>query len=222
MAEERALSAVEEAKRKIRERMEAQGQNGKLPAAAGDKNIRAVKNKPVNEKKKFRQKLKEAVFNEEIGNGNVWDYIFFRIFIPSGKRVLADMGNTAINMALGLDPKTRTIGSGATHTANAGLYRDRNFSGGGNEYTARNRREAVSDFKWDEETAADIYTQCIDILDRYPTLSLAEVYAIMGQQQLIQTTDKRWGWNDARGIDLVCVDYTNRIWRVIFPPARPI
>lgn len=216
MPEEKQLSAVEEAKRRIREQMQAKEKD----ADPGDKIIRPVKAKP--KKKKFTQKLKEAMFSEDIGTGSVGDHIFFKILIPSTKRVLADMANTAINMALGLDPKTRTIGSGATHVSNASTYRDRNFARGASDYNARNRREAVSSFEWDEETAADIYTQCVDILDRYPSLSLAEVYGIMDQPQLIQSTDKRWGWTDPRGIDLECVDYTNKIWRVTFPPARPI
>lgn len=216
MAEEK-LSAVEEAKKRIRERMQEKPERDEDP---GDKIIRPVKTKP--KKKKFGQKLKEAMFSEDIGNGSVGEHIFFKILIPSTKRVLSDMANTAINMALGLDPKTRTISSGTTHVSNASMYRDRNFARGTSDYNARNRREAVSNFEWDEETAADIFTQCVDILDRYPSLSLAEVYSIMGQPELIQSTDKNWGWMDSKGIDLICADYTNKTWRVIFPPARPI
>lgn len=213
------LPTAEEIKKRLMERQS--GPEKKEPDEdPGDKIIRPVKAKP--RKKKFSQKLKEAMFSEDIGNGSVAEHLFFKILIPNTKQLLSNMANTAINMALGLDPKTRTIGSGNTHVANASLYRDRNFSRGTADYNARNRRSAVSDFEWDEETAADIYTQCMDILDRYPSLSLAEVYSIMGQQTLIQSTDRRWGWTDGKGIDLDCVDYNNKIWRVVFPPARPI
>lgn len=216
--ETKAPTAVELAKQRLREMQEGLDPRSPVPENSAPKEIKPVDAKP--KKKKFSQKLKEAMFSEDIGNGSVGEHIFFKILIPSTKRVLSDMANTAINMALGLDPKTRTIST--SHAANASLYRDRNYSrsDGSGGYTRR--REAVSDFEWDEETAADIYNQCIDILDRYPSLSLGEVYAIMNMPEKIQSTDKNWGWTNPRSIDLVCVDFNNKIYRVEFPPARPI
>lgn len=183
------------------------------------KEIRPVTAKP--KKKKFSQKIKEAMFSEDIGNGSVTEYVFFKIMIPSVKRVLSDMANTAINMALGLDPKTRTIRSGETHTANASLYRDRNYNRGYSsaEY---NRREAISELEWDEETAKDIFGQMSELIERYGNCSIADAYSIMGLGDRIRTTDRNWGWTSMRNADVVPADRMEDRWYLDMPPARPL
>ena len=188
------------------------------PATDAEKSIRPVKAKP--KKKKFGQKMKEAMFSEDIGNGSVTEYVFFKILIPSVKRVLSDMANTAINMALGLDPKTRTIQTN-THTANASLYRDRNYNRGYSQ-TEYNRRDAISDLEWDEETAKDIFNQMSDLIERYGNCSIADAYSIMGMGDRIRTTDRNWGWISMRGADITPVDRLEDRWIVDMPPARPL
>lgn len=191
-----------------------------IPAvrAPEQKDIHPVKGKPKT--KKFSQKLKEAMFSEDIGKGSVTEYVFFKILIPSVKRILSDMANTAINMALGLDPKTRTIQTN-THTANASVYRDRNYN---RQYSKSEygRREAISEIEWDEVTAKDIYNQIQDVLDSYPSCSIADVYSIMDLGSRIRTTDKNWGWTSMAGIEAVCVDPIEDRWIIDVPPARPI
>ena len=186
-----------------------------------EKVIRPVTAKP--KKKRFGQKLKEAMFSEDIGNGSVTEYVFFRLVIPGVKRLLADMANTAINMALGLDPKTRTVGNGgATHVANASLYRDRNYNRPPEAYNGR--REALSDLEWDETTANDIYTQVQDIIDQYGEISIGDVYSIMGLSEQVRTTDRKWGWTraEARSINVVPLDIRHERNIVDFPSARPL
>lgn len=183
-----------------------------------DRGIRPVKKKA--KKKGFGQKLKEAFLGEDIGDGSITEHIFFRIFIPSFKRVLADMGNSAINMALGLDPKTRTIRSdGGTHVSNAGVYRDRNLNRAGGR-----TREAVCDYEWDEETAKDIYNQLLEIAEKYDAATLADAYSIMDMPEKIRSTDRNYGWTSAalRRADVYCVDRNRGLWVVDLPPARQI
>ena len=218
-----APTAVDEAKMRLkelqekREQRETKTENGK--PAATEKDIHPVKAKP--KKKKFSQKLKEAMFSEDIGKGSVTDHIFFKIFIPSCKRVLSDMANTAINMALGLDPKTRTIGAGS-HAANAGVYRDRNYNRGGDGNPGFSRRNAVSEYEWDEETAKDIFNQMADLIERYGNCSIADAYSIMGLGDMIRTTDRNWGWTSMRNADVVPVDRIGDRWIVDMPAARPL
>ena len=183
-----------------------------------DKGIRPVTAKP--KKKKFGQKMKEAMFSEDIGNGSVTEYVFFKIMIPSIKRVLSDMANTAINMALGLDPKTRTI-TANTHTANASVYRDRNYNRPRDDYYSRSR-EALSELEWDEDTANDIYNQVIDLIDQYGQCSISDVYSIMGLGDRIRSTDGRWGWTSPRGIDIVHLDARHDRNIIDFPSAQPL
>ena len=181
-----------------------------------EKDIRPVAAKP--KKKGFGQKLKEAMFAEDIGNGSVSDYIFFRIFVPSVKRVVSEMANTAINMLLGLDPKTRTVGN--THVSNASLYRDRNYNRPVDN--AYRKRSAISEYEWDEETAKDIYNQIQEVIERYGECSLADVYSIMGLGDRIRTTDRNWGWTSMRNIDVVPVNAMRDSWIIDMPDARPL
>lgn len=191
---------------------------GKAPAT-GDKGIRPVTVKP--KKKKFGQKLKEAMFSEDIGNGSVTEYVFFKILIPSVKRVLSDMANTAINMALGLDPKTRTIGNGSnTHTANASVYRERNYNRPADSYGRY--RESLSELEWDEATVNDIFSQVQDLIEHYGECSIGDVYSIMGLGDRIRTTDSKWGWTTMRGIEIVAMDAQHERNIIDFPSARPL
>ena len=189
------------------------------PATDGEKEIRPVTAKP--KKKKFGQKLKEALFGDDIGNGNISEAIFFKYFIPWLKRGLSDMANTAINMALGLDPKTRTVGGGNTHTANASLYRDRNYNRR-DDAPSYTRRDAISEYEWDEDTARDIYTQISELIERYGECTLADAYSIMGQSDRIRTTDRNWGWTSMRNADVVPVNAMRDSWIVDMPSARPL
>ena len=231
MSELQHQTDVEQAKAKLQQVAETKesmkdGRPGEValpavrkPATDGkEKDIRPVNVKP--KKKKFGQKMKEAMFSEDIGNGSVTEYVFFKILIPSVKRILSDMANTAINMALGLDPKTRTIQAN-THTANASVYRDRNYSRG---YSAseQNRRSAVSELVWDEATANDIFNQMSDLIERYGNCSLADAYSIMGLGDRICRTDRNWGWTSMRGADVVAVDRLDDRWIIDMPPARPL
>ena len=183
--------------------------------------IRGVSAKP--KKKKFSTKLKEAFFGENIGDGSITENIFFRIFIPNLKRVLSDMANSAINSALGLDSRSRPLNGGYnSHQANAGIYRDRNYS---NVNSVRSiRRNAISEETWDRETAADILSQMEEVLTQFPEegLTIADVYSIMGFGERIRSTDRNWGWMSMRGIEMNCVDQYNDLWVIDMPPAKPL
>ena len=230
MSELQHQTDLEQAKEKLREVAETKegrkdpraGTGVTLPAPrkapTDEKDIRPVKAKP--KKKKFGQKLKEAMFSEDIGSGSVTEHIFFKILIPSVKRVLSDMANTAINMALGLDPKTRTIQTN-THVSNASIYRDRNYNRGysRDEIT---RRDAISELEWDEVTAKEIFAQMGDLIDQYGNCSIADAYSIMGLGDRIRTTDRNWGWTSMRGADVVPVDRLDDRWFIDMPAARPL
>lgn len=181
--------------------------------------LRPVKAKP--KKKKFGDKLKEAFFGD-IGDGTITEHIFFNIFIPSFKRVLSDMGNTAINMALGLDPKTRTIDSGRSHVANASVYRDRNYSRSSSNQPGYSRREAVSDYTWDEETAKDIYSQISDLIEQCGKATLADAYVIMNMPGKVRSTDYHWGWTSMRNAEVYAIDPHEEEWIVDMPAAKPV
>ena len=222
--------AVENAKQRLRQLEEQQESSGRSPegATAGKDAprtkadiIRSVSAKP--KKKKFSTKLKEAFFGENIGDGSITENIFFRIFIPNLKRVLSEMANSAINSALGLDSRTRTIsGSVNTHQANASVYRDRNYNRVNSVGSAR--RCPLSEMEWSEADATDIYNQIQDIFDQFPEegLNMADVYTIMGEGAKVRATDYYWGWTSIRGIEMNCIDKMNDIWVIDMPPARAL
>ena len=176
--------------------------------------IKPVTKKP--KKKSFGEKMKEAFFGD-IGDGSITEHIFFNIFVPSFKRVLADMANTAINMALNLDPRTRTIGSAPrNHVANASLYRDRNANRGGVGYPGR---DDLSDYAWDEDTAKYIYEQMLDLMEQSRRVTRADVYSIMDMKGKIRSTDNSWGWTSMNHIDFI---QNGDDWYIDFPPAKAL
>lgn len=189
------------------------------PASTKDiseKRIVPVKGKPKT--KGFGRKLKEAMFGD-IGDGSITEHIFFNIFIPSLKRVISDMGNTALNMALGLDPKTRMISSGNTHAGNASVYRGRNQS----NQQGYNRRELFSEYYWDQERAQEIYRQLNELINVCNKITLEDVYSIMNMPQKIRSTDRYWGWTSMANIDIYQIDPPyGEDWVVTFPPAKPV
>lgn len=217
-----SVSAAKARLREIEEQKE-----GKTGETATDKPktkadiIHGVSGK--SKKKKFSTKLKEAFFGENIGDGSIAENIFFRIFIPRLKQVLSDMANSAINSALGLDNRTRTVsGGGNVHQANASTYRDRNYMRVNSVSSAR--RNAISEEVWDHETANEIYSQMMDVLDTFPDqgLTIADAYSIMGFGDRIRSTDRYWGWTSPNGIELVCIDRGNDMWIIDMPPAKAL
>ena len=220
--------SVESAKQRLRQIEEQKEGAGRAPEGTAPGTaprskadiIRTVSAKP--KKKKFSTKLKEAFFGENIGDGSITENIFFRIFIPNLKRVLSEMANSAINSALGLDSRTRTIGGSVnTHQANDSVYRDRNYNRVNSVGSAR--RCPLSEMEWSEADANDIYDQIQDIIDQCPEgLNIADVYTIMGQSEKVRSTDYYWGWTTMRGIEKNCLDKYDDIWVIDMPPARPL
>lgn len=193
-----------------------------IAAESVERGIKPVTAKP--KKKKFGQRLKEAMFSEDIGDGSVTEYVFFKIIVPSFKQLIGNALNSAVNMALGLDPRTRTInaGGGNTHTANASLYRDRNFNRSSDD--SYGRRCSVSEYEWDQDTANDIYSQIMTQLEAYNEISLGLVYSIMGMPEKIRTTDRFWGWkaSAAPGIRVIPLDMHGERCIINFPDMKPL
>ena len=215
--------SVEAAKRRLQE---IEDQKSGRPASEPKEGARPIsdiihepKNKP--KKKKFGTKLKEAFFGEGIGNGTIADHVFFNIFIPNLKRILSDMANSAINSALGLDNRTRTLSGGTNvHQANASLYGRRNIDRVNSVRSLP--RNSIREETWDGETANDIYTQMMEILDSYPALSVAHVYSMMGFGAQIRATDYDWGWTSPDGLEPICVDKANDLWVFDLPASKRI
>lgn len=173
-------------------------------------------------KKKFSQKLKEAMFPEDLGNGSIADHIFFKIVVPSVKRVIYEGLNTALCMALNMDPKTNRIIGGNTHTARAGEYQRRSYTfnaGGG--YSNRN---PIADCEWDEETAKDYFNQMLEVSEKYDDLSVSNVFSICGLQERIRTTDRNWGWTKAMmsRADIYAIDRMGERWVIDLPEPRSL
>lgn len=179
-----------------------------------------IKAKP--QKKTFGTKLKEAFFGDNIGDGSISEHVLFKICIPAVKRVVSEMANSAINMALGLDPKTRTIDAGRnTHTSNSTVYRDRNLSRSSDDriyYSAR--RNSISEWLWTLDDAEDILDEIYKALDEYHMITVSDVYSIMNLGDQIKSTDKNYGWTSPRGMGIVEVH--DGQWSLRLPPAGPI
>lgn len=229
------MTDVEQAKAKLQEVSETK-ESRKDPRAAektmltrrndgrvpdDQRDIREGTTKP--KKKKFSQKLKEAIFPEDLGSGSIADHIFFKIIVPSFKRVVYEGLNTALCMALNMDPKTnRILGNGNTHTARASEYQRRSYTfNAGSSYSSRT---PLANDEWDEETAKDYFNQMLEVVDKYDDLSVSNVYAICGLPERIRTTDRNWGWTKAMmsRADVYAVDKFGDRWVIDLPEPRPL
>lgn len=172
-------------------------------------------------KKKFGQKLREALFPEN--PDNIPEHIFFDIVVPSIKKVVYEGLNTALCMALGMDPKSnRIVGKGNTHTARASEYQRRSYTF--NASSSYSSRIPLNDCEWDEETAKDYFNQMLEVVEKYDDLSISNVYSICGLQDRIRTVDRNWGWTKAMmtRADVYCVDNRGERWVIDLPEPRPL
>ena len=214
--------SVEAAKRRLAEIESQKDSNPDKAAKDGARDISEIIHAPKKppKKKGFGAKLKESIFGENLDNRGIAEHIFFDIFIPRTKQILSDMANSAINSALNLGPGTRTLNGGNSHQANASIYNRRAQERMNSVRSIR--RNVISEQTWDGETAADIYSQMMEILDSYPALSLANVYSMMGFSEQIRATDYDWGWTSPDGLEPVQVNRAEDIWIFDLPPTKRI
>lgn len=151
--------------------------------------------------KTFGEKLKEAVFGENVKN--VPEHVFFNIIIPNVMRMFGDSITGALNMTF------RNFGRS--------ISRDRDDDSPYRRYDRdydrrRSERRAPSgaDIDFDDyifssrEGVEYVIDRLNDLLDRYPEITVANVCDEVGRTP--RSIDNKWGWRSVRDFEAARVD----------------
>lgn len=146
--------------------------------------------------KTFSQKLKEAVFGEDVKN--VPEHVFFNIIVPNVVKMFGDSVQGALSMTFrGLTGRRRN-----DHDDDS-PYRNYDYS---RQYRDERRRTSTSanpDFSNFVFSTSDGVFDKIEtfesILDSYEYLTVADVKSELGETP--RSVDRKWGWKSARDFD---------------------
>jgi len=155
--------------------------------------------------KTFGEKLKEAVFGENVKN--VPEHVFFNIIVPNVMRMFGDSINGALNMTF------RGFGRGSSADAryrdDGSPYRDydRMYERDRNRSWRRATPTNIADFDdyifnsdYGVKHAID---ELNDLLDRYKEITVADVCQQIGKSP--KSIDNKWGWRSTRDFEAVPV-----------------
>lgn len=175
-----------------------------------EKEIQKVVQGQVSVRKKgFLTKVKEAFIAADVKTAA--STVADRTIVPMIKRTLADAVNNAVNVLLfgtALDPNNRW-GSGTVFGGLANTFR---YSGQNINYSGISKPAPIqqSDIPtYNEIVLADridaerVLDELSDIIDRYGSASIADLYQAVGLPTV--TTQYNYGWRSMKGADAVAV-----------------
>lgn len=160
--------------------------------------------------KTFGQKLKEAVFGEDVKN--VPEHVFFNIVVPNVMRMFGDSIQGALSMTF------RGIGGKRSNRDDDDIYRDYSRT------AVRNRRrnsDPASEINFDDyifnsrygvEHVIDVLE---DLLDEYDVITVADVCTQVGKTP--RGVDNRYGWKSTREFEVIQV---REGWILSVPRAK--
>lgn len=160
--------------------------------------------------KTFSQKLKEAVFGEDVKN--VPEHVFFNIVVPNVMRMFGDSVQGALSMTF------RGFSGKRANRDDEEVYRDYSRT------SARNRRRAsdpASEANFDDYVFSSQYgvehviDVLEDLLDEYDVITVADVCTQVGKTP--RGIDNRYGWKSTREFEPVQV---REGWILSVPRAK--
>ena len=174
--------------------------------------------------KSFGKKLKEAMFGKDIGS--VSSHVFYNILIPAFKKLLSDMTNGAVNMALYGDNK-RPGSSGKSFTS---MYSERGTvaSSGSTSLSYDGRRRVqsrVNDIFFDSREEAIVAANMIyaEFYEHgYDYVTVLKLRSMFGLST--EYTDNSWGWKktDLPQNPRDPIFTQDGVYILDLPPVRPI
>lgn len=128
-------------------------------------------------------------------------YVIFNVIIPAAKEMMVEAGSAVIERIVYGDHRPRGRGpmaQGLGHVA----YNRMGPARPSQPQPALSQR-ARSTFAFEEiiinsrQEAEEVIDQMYDILDKYESVSVADLYSLTGIES--SHTDLKWGWTDLRG-----------------------
>lgn len=160
-------------------------------------------------KKSIGRKIREAFTSED--RKSIGEYIIFDVIIPAVKNTISDLTIGAVDMWLFGDSKHSRASKNGVRTAYNTIYaRDpRTVSNAQAHKDIYDYNEIILDNRGDAELVLD---QMIDILEEYKSVSVAELYDLVGLPS--DYTDQNYGW---KSLATACVERRNNGYLIKLP-----
>ena len=156
------------------------------------KHEKVISGEIVERKKSAFTKLASLFLVEDLGN--IKQYLLEEVIIPSIRDGLYDIIRNGAEMMLGIDTKAGRRTTGPAPKVSYGKY----FSQGRNPEKSRDDSETRSRYDFDRfalPTRGDaeaILSTLLEIIDQYDTVTVAELYDLLGIES--KYTDTKYGW----------------------------
>lgn len=172
-------------------------------------------------KKPLWKRVKDTFFVETAQS--VGSYLWNDVMLPAIKKLLADAGTNAINMAIYGESRPRYANDGRTHVSNQASYanqanRRRPY------YNMASRYDHILEGCFLESTddAYMVRDLIMHEIDTYKRLSVLTLSQIVPDELIFDTayTDSQWGWTSLNPEAIL-----QRVpsgWTISLPPAKPL
>jgi hypothetical protein len=168
--------------------------------APEDKNLKRVTSGEASRRKKpLGTRFRETFVGGDARNA--LDYMVFSVLIPAAKDALVDAGSKGIERLIFGD--TRHRGSRAPMSGPTGYVQYNRMPLSDRPPMPNINRRARARFDFDDIVlehrgeAEEVLERLFDLLSRYGSASVADLYELTGIQSA--HTDQKWGWTELRG-----------------------
>jgi len=171
----------------------------KTPPEENKKVDRVTTAEPIRRRKSLGKQFKSVFFSGDARSA--FQHVAFNVLVPSAKEAIAEAGREAIDRLVFGDSKRKRTAppSGPTGYVSYNKY----AMGGQQEPPRALSRKARSTHNFDEivlisrAEADEVIDRMFDILSRYDSVSVADLYQMTGIQET--HADYKWGWTELRG-----------------------
>lgn len=182
---------------------------------AREKRAEKVVSGTVKTRENKGRKFTDIFISEDAAN--VKSYIFMDVLVPAIKKAISDIVTDGIDMILYGGSGGRNKNKSGSKISYRSYYDDKNDRRRDDESAHRNRfdyNEIVYDYRRDAEA---VLKQMNEMLDRYPIVTVADMYDMAGES--IPYTGYRYGWTNLRNAEVVRV---RDGYIIKLPKASPI
>jgi len=170
------------------------------PETPEDKKVEAVVTGEVKRRKKPLGKRFHETFFGGDAKGTA-QYVIFSVLIPAAKDMLVEAGAQGIEKLVYGESKRRGSYRGVAPTGRIAYHQmtpsDRPPPAQTISPRARARHEFDEIILQSRGEAEEVLDRMFDLLSRYDSVSVADLYELTGVQSAY--TDQKWGWTDLRG-----------------------
>lgn len=165
-----------------------------------EKNVERVTSEdPIRRRKSLGKQFKSTFFSGDARSA--FRYVVFDVLVPAAKEAIAEAGREGIDRLVFGDSKRKRSAppSGPTGYVSYNKY----AMGGASEPPRPMSRKARARHDFDEivlmsrAEADEVIDRMFDILGRYDSVSVADLYQMTGIEET--HTDYKWGWRELRG-----------------------